>query len=229
MNETFKTPKGTTLYLMSIQGKPYLPVQERIIWFREEHPLWSIITQVVSTDDKGTIAHAEIKTESGVSIATAHKSETKQGFADHLEKAETGAIGRALALCGYGTQFVGLEFDEGKRLADAPAQPKAHEQPLSPSAFHRPASANGSDSVNGSHVIGFGKYKGSRIDSLPEGVIDSYIAQLEKMASLKNDTLSKAALDLKHINHDYWAEVDNHAKSQIPGLPKFDEGESLPF
>jgi hypothetical protein len=49
----------------------------------------------------------------------AHKQENKQGFADHLEKAETGAIGRALGIAGFGTQFA-PEFDEEDRLADSP-------------------------------------------------------------------------------------------------------------
>lgn len=105
---------------MLIKGKKYLPVAERMIWFREEHPEWGIKTTVVHTNDTETLAYAEIKNDNGHVIATAHKTETKSGFADHLEKSETGAIGRALAMCGYGTQFCGAEFDEGDRLADAP-------------------------------------------------------------------------------------------------------------
>jgi hypothetical protein len=55
-------------------------------------------------------------------MAQAHKAENKtgDGFKDYLEKAETGAIGRALAMCGYGTQFTGDELDEGVRIVDAP-------------------------------------------------------------------------------------------------------------
>jgi hypothetical protein len=55
-------------------------------------------------------------------IATSHKHESAAGFGDYREKAETGAIGRALALCGYGTQFA-PEFDEEERLADSPMPP----------------------------------------------------------------------------------------------------------
>ena len=43
------------------------------------------------------------------------------GFPDYIEKAETGAIGRALAMCGYGT-LQAPEFDEQDRLADAPIE-----------------------------------------------------------------------------------------------------------
>ena len=51
--------------------------------------------------------------------ATAHGSEGCADFLEYLEKAETKAIGRALALLGYGTQFA-PEFDEEHRIVDSP-------------------------------------------------------------------------------------------------------------
>ena len=66
---------------------------------------------------------AIIKDMTGQVIATARKKETEIGFPDHIEKAEAGAIGRALAMCGYGT-LQAPEFDEGKRIADAPVEKK---------------------------------------------------------------------------------------------------------
>jgi hypothetical protein len=42
-------------------------------------------------------------------------------FYDYIEKAETGAIGRVLAMCGYGT-LQAPEFDEQDRLVDAPVE-----------------------------------------------------------------------------------------------------------
>jgi hypothetical protein len=53
-----------------------------------------------------------------------------KGFGDYLEKAETGAYGRALGALGYGTQFA-PEFDEvvdgveNPRIVDAPVTLKA--------------------------------------------------------------------------------------------------------
>lgn len=120
MSSTFKTPKGTVLHIMDIKGKPYLTVQERIIWFREEHPKGRIITEIISTSETHTIMKASIIVD-GEIVAQAHKREDKSHFPDHLEKCETSAIGRALALCGFGTQFTALEFHEGERLADAPS------------------------------------------------------------------------------------------------------------
>ena len=99
----------------------YLPVTARIAWFRREHPLWSIVTEVEQLADKAVVMKATIKDMLGTVIATARKKETETGFPDYIEKAETGAIGRALAMCGYGT-LQAPEFDEQDRLADAPIE-----------------------------------------------------------------------------------------------------------
>ncbi|HEY3310336.1 MAG TPA: hypothetical protein VGK00_01740 [Anaerolineales bacterium] len=101
----------------------YLPVAARIAWFRKDHPYWSIITKVVQLADKAIVMKAIIKDMSGAIIATARKKETEIGFPDYIEKAETGAVGRALAMCGYGT-LQAPEFDEQDRLADSPVVAK---------------------------------------------------------------------------------------------------------
>ncbi len=118
---TFKTPKGTELPILDIHGKGYLQVAHRLVWFREDHPNWQIATEAVeiNTEKRYAIFRATIKDDTDRTIATATKVETAAGFGDYVEKAETGSIGRSLALCGYGTQFA-PEFDEGDRLADSP-------------------------------------------------------------------------------------------------------------
>lgn len=131
------TPKGTELPLIQLNGKDYLQVAHRLVWFREEHPDWQIITQPVdiNTERKYAIFRSEIRRADGSPLASATKAESVQGFADYIEKAETGATGRALALCGFGTQFA-PELDEGERLADAPIE--APRKPVvNPAAFTR--------------------------------------------------------------------------------------------
>ena len=119
-------------HFINLKGKQYLPVAPRIAWFREEHPDWTIMTYAVpelSGADYVTFA-AEIQDATGRLIAKAHKTEHEKHFADYREKAETGAIGRALALCGYGTLFA-QELEEPVtpagdiRIVDAPQQAKA--------------------------------------------------------------------------------------------------------
>lgn len=118
-----KTIKGTELTIIQLKGKNYLPVQQRVLWFREEHPDWGIETECVEQSDKHTKFKAMIKNEAGRIIATAHQREDFADFKDHYAKAETAAIGRALALCGYGTQFA-VELEEGERIVDAPVGQK---------------------------------------------------------------------------------------------------------
>lgn len=116
----FKTPKGSELKLIDIKGKDYLQVAQRIIWFREDHPDSTIETEIIKLEQNSCLTLARIRDSSGRVISTSHKLEDAKGFPDFIEKSETGAIGRALALCGYGTQFCADDLDEGTRLADAP-------------------------------------------------------------------------------------------------------------
>jgi hypothetical protein len=115
----FKTPKGTTLPLLNLKGKDYLQAAYRIVWFREERPTWHIETEYIVLKEDHAVAKATIKDDQGHIMATAHKQESARGFADFIEKAETGAIGRALAMVGFGTQFA-VEFDEDERIVDSP-------------------------------------------------------------------------------------------------------------
>jgi len=124
MNQ-FKTSKGTILPIMNLKGKDYMGVQQRMVWFREEKPDWSIETEFVTMTNDLAVAKATIKDPSGKIVATAHKQENIKGFGDYIEKSETGAIGRALLMCGYGTAFAASELDEGGRLADSPVVRKA--------------------------------------------------------------------------------------------------------
>lgn len=117
----FTTAKGTKLPIMNLKGKDYLTVQWRIVWMREEHPDWIIETEIKPFGQDACMAKASIRDHQSVLIAMAHKVESAQGFGDYVEKAETGAIGRALALCGYGTQFTD-ELNEQQRIVDAPVE-----------------------------------------------------------------------------------------------------------
>lgn len=111
-------------YLIRVQGgRMYLPVAARLIWFRMEKPDWGIVTSPIeiNMEKRYAIFSATIYNAEGKIMATATKMENVQGFADWAEKCETGAVGRALAFCGYGTQHAS-ELDEADRFADAPQE-----------------------------------------------------------------------------------------------------------
>lgn len=124
MSKTVITPKGTSLPLTNLKGKDYLMVAFRLQWMVEEVPNFDISTEFLLMTDEQTVARASVviadKDGRVLKRATATKRETKKDFPDHLEKAETSAIGRALAMLGFGTQFAIADLDEGNRLADSP-------------------------------------------------------------------------------------------------------------
>lgn len=119
MANSKKLKSGTELPILSLKGKDYLQVCWRLVWFNEERPGWSIETEFLKLDEKYSVCKATIKDETGRIMSTAHKQENVQGFPDHIEKSETGSIGRALALIGFGTQF-SPDLDEGSRIVDSP-------------------------------------------------------------------------------------------------------------
>lgn len=135
-------------HLMQIKNRngssDYLPVQWRLVWFREQCPEGTVDTEEVEVDldreveeegyawnnetrrsekivkrARGYARFRAVVTDGKGGRATGTKSETAASFPDYIEKAETGAIGRALAALGYGTQFA-PELDEQPRIVDAP-------------------------------------------------------------------------------------------------------------
>lgn len=127
--------------------RDYLPVQWRLVWFRSLCPEGVVETEMLHLDpDRETeeeidtwneeknqyekvVKHAKgfvvfratVKDGKG-GIGTGTKSEKAASFPDYIEKAETGAIGRAFAVLGYGTQFTGDELDEEHRIVDSPVK-----------------------------------------------------------------------------------------------------------
>lgn len=119
MTESTSFDPGRHLSLVS--GKDYLEVKWRLVWLRSEHPDASIETELVTHSNGEAIFRALVSIPGGGS-ATGWGSEDAQGFGDYIEKAETKAIGRALAALGFGTQFC-ADFDFGAatgRVVDSP-------------------------------------------------------------------------------------------------------------
>lgn len=122
--KTVQTKKGTNLPLLNLKGKDYLQVAYRIQWFTEEESRFTVDTDFLVLTDEQTVCKVTVRTFDNdgklIRQAQATKRETKRDFPDHTEKAETGAMGRALIELGYGTQFALSDLDEGSRLADSP-------------------------------------------------------------------------------------------------------------
>jgi hypothetical protein len=114
-------------HFRNLKGQQYLEVKWRVVWFREEHPEGYITTELVEHDpDNGQAvfrAQAGFPSADGRDVyATGYGSETRKDFVDYLEKSETKAVGRALAMLGYGTAQA-MELDEGERaVVDGPVE-----------------------------------------------------------------------------------------------------------
>lgn len=136
MTDNGKTSFDPTAHLTRLKGNDYLEVKWRLVWLRDKHPAAQIETTLHTFDEQMAVFQARIDIPDGGS-ATGWGSETRSDFPDYLEKAETKAIGRALAALGFGTQFApDHEFGaEAGRVVDAPVarpQPPAARQAAAP-------------------------------------------------------------------------------------------------
>ena len=110
-------------FLTRVNGSDYLEVKWRLVWLRDRHPDASIETELVSHEESVAIFRACIAIPGGGS-STGWGTEAAADFRDYLEKAETKAIGRALAALGFGTQFC-PDFEFGAaagRVVDSPVK-----------------------------------------------------------------------------------------------------------
>lgn len=118
--DSFTIP-GThiALPILLLRGKRYMEVAQRLVWFNHEKDTWIIETEVEAESKDFVRFKAIIKNPEGKVMRVARKSKIIKDIKDY-ESCETGAIGRALALMGYGTQFAVDDISEGDDLSDAP-------------------------------------------------------------------------------------------------------------
>ena len=117
-------------HLSMVGGKEYLEVKYRLVWFRSEYPNGLISTELVKYDDTEAVVKATVSIPDG-GMGTGYGACGMKEFRDPLEKAETKAIGRALGVLGFGTQFC-EDFDFGAsngRVVDAPAPQQRRNTP----------------------------------------------------------------------------------------------------
>ncbi len=110
-----------TRHLTKVSGRDYLEVKWRLVWLRTTHPDAQIETEMVQHQNQLAVFRAKVTIPSDAS-ATGWGSEGSDDFGDYLEKAETKALGRALAALGFGTQFC-PDYDFGadrQRVVDSP-------------------------------------------------------------------------------------------------------------
>ena len=94
------------LETINIKGKEYVPVNERLKYFRKKYPLFSLNTEVIEKTENSILIKATISDESerivSSGIAEEFKNSTFINKTSYVENCETSACGRALANFGIG-------------------------------------------------------------------------------------------------------------------------------
>tara|TARA_A100001201_G_scaffold83_2_gene270 strand:+ start:530 stop:1045 length:516 start_codon:yes stop_codon:yes gene_type:complete len=89
---------------INIHGKKYVPVSERLIYFRENYKDFSLTTDIIELTDTRVVMKSIVKDKNGREIANGHAYEilgsTNVNKTSFLENCETSANGRALANLG---------------------------------------------------------------------------------------------------------------------------------
>lgn len=156
-----RMPEKLYRYLIKVQGgKAYLPAAYRIVWFRDElGDEWGISTVLLEGGHAAGYAtvRAAILNPEGREVASAHKTEDKKDFpAGWVEKAESGAIARALAYLGFGTQFDRSLDDDGSHPADSPqARKQLNRTPLPHEEEPPPPAKTPEEEERGAAIVEF--------------------------------------------------------------------------
>lgn len=106
-----KTDKSLKKKAVSIKGKSYVLVSDRVLYFNEEYPEGQIVTALLTAPEDSGIAGKSVvfratvspdgkRTFTGYSQAIVGDGMVNKTAA--LENAETSAVGRALAMMGIG-------------------------------------------------------------------------------------------------------------------------------
>ena len=118
--------------MASFNLENYETVEDRLVKFWEQHPDGRVLTNIHYYDDTRILVRAEIffNREDDRPVATGYAEEVRGASpvnkTSHAENAETSAIGRGLANCGYatkGSRPSREEMEKVQRSESAPTMP----------------------------------------------------------------------------------------------------------
>lgn len=163
------------------EAHQYLDVKYRILWFRQIYPDGFIETTELEITDKLARIEASVydrdPKDGGKCLAISRRQILAADFRDYVEKAETQAIGRSLALAGFGTQFCD-DLDEDDTIADSPVETNLKPMPgqetskCNPNQIYKTAARKGLTKED-TNILLYAKYQHSDPQQLtPEQVND---------------------------------------------------------
>ncbi len=104
------------LKTVNIKGKDYVEVHERLKFFREVYPEYTLDTQTIEKTEDTVMFKAVILNEQGRIIASGHAEERRGSSfinkTSYVENCETSAWGRALGNFGIGLDTSVASYDE---------------------------------------------------------------------------------------------------------------------
>jgi sensor histidine kinase regulating citrate/malate metabolism len=102
-NQQQQQPQAASDVIPVRGGRLYVMIRRRLQELRKDHPNWRIVTQPLELNQELATFRAEVRDENDVVVATGHD----RAFGENcVPLAETGAIGRAISLVGYGSDEV---------------------------------------------------------------------------------------------------------------------------
>lgn len=125
---------------VSIKGKPYVMVNERLKAFRENFDGFALVTNIIELNDSCCVMQAQILDNNNRIIATGTAREEKDDRASmvnktsYVENCETSAWGRALGNLGIGIDESIATYEEVARAIEKQASisaPKTESKPES--------------------------------------------------------------------------------------------------
>lgn len=107
---------------ITIKGKEYIPVNERVKEFRAKYPDYTVLSELVSLDENSVVMVAKVYDPEWNVVANGYAQEDKNASninkTSYVENCETSAVGRALGMFGIGIDASMASADEVANAID---------------------------------------------------------------------------------------------------------------
>lgn len=133
---------------MSPVDPGYVPVATRLLKFRADHPLWSLVADLVTDDGQRIVMRASVYDEDGRLIAVGHAEESRHDDFP-MEKCETSVWGRVLANLGYEVVAGIASAEEMSRVRRSSKAPDSGRTPVAPATGREPGLAEARSALVG--------------------------------------------------------------------------------
>ena len=134
---------------INIKGKAYVPVSERVKYFRENYPDYTLISEIISYDENSVLMKATVYDKEGRILAVGHAQEDRTSSninkTSFVENCESSSWGRALSNMGIGIDDSIASADEVANAIDRQEALKQKVDKNSISALKMLAAEKGSD------------------------------------------------------------------------------------